>query len=215
MSTDLPTALAGHRTEPRTEPNTEPTTGPGAGRRNEPRSEPGGGKPGTAARLRALTASRAPARPGPAAAAHTLASVTSVLLLLVGIGAAVHEPLLIPPLAATAALIHSVPGLPLAQPRSVIGGHLLCATVGLTVHAVLGSSLWAAAVAAGLALGTNMLARTPHSPACATAVIAVLQGPAPARFLVSLAPAVLLLVGAGVLAARLRPTAPAYPAYWW
>ncbi|MFI5533094.1 HPP family protein [Kitasatospora sp. NPDC051853] len=176
---------------------------------------PSAEKPSSTARLRAVTASRAPARPRPAAAAHTLASVTSVLLLLVAIGAAVHEPLLIPPLAATAALIHSVPNLPLAQPRSVIGGHLLCATVGLAVHAVLGSSLWAAAIAAGLAMGTNMLARTPHSPACATAVIAVLQGPPPARFLASLAPAVLLLVGAGVLSARLRSSAPAYPSYWW
>ena len=168
-----------------------------------------------AARLRALTVSRAPARPTPAAAVHTLASATSVLLLLVAIGAAFNEPLLIPPLVASAALIHSVPTLPLAQPRSVIGGHLLCAVVGLTVHAMFGSSLWTAGVAASLALGTTMLARTPHSPACATAVIAVLQGPAPARFLATLTGAAGLLVIAGLLAARLRRNAPAYPSYWW
>ncbi|MFC8451076.1 HPP family protein [Kitasatospora sp. NPDC057223] len=171
--------------------------------------------PGPVARLRRLTVSRAPARPTPAAAAHLLASATSVLLLLVAVGAALHEPLLIPPLTASAALIHSVPTLPLAQPRSVIGGHLLCAVVGLAVHAALGSSLWTAGVAASLALGTTMLARTPHSPACATAVIAVLQGPAPARFLVALTAAAGLLVLAGLVAARLRRNAPAYPSYWW
>ncbi len=170
--------------------------------------------PRPVARLRALTVSRAPARPTPAAAAHALASATSVLLLLVAIGAAVHEPLLIPPLAASAALVHSAPALALAQPRSVIGGHLLCAAVGLAVHATFGGSLWSAAGAAGLALGTTMLARTPHSPACATAVIAVLQGPAPARFLSTLLAATILLVGAGVAAARLR-RAVAYPSYWW
>ncbi|MER8184930.1 HPP family protein [Kitasatospora sp. NPDC094015] len=179
-----------------------------------PAAAPGPAPTRPVSRLQALTTSRAPARPTPAAAAHTLASATSVLLLLVAIGTAIHEPLLIPPLAASAALIHSVPALPLAQPRSVIGGHLLCAAVGLAVHAAFGNSLWTAAAAAGLALGTTMLARTPHSPACATAVIAVLQGPAPARFLGTLGAAAVLLVGAGVLAARLRRSV-AYPAYWW
>lgn len=97
----------------------------------------------------------------------------------------------------------------------MIGGHLLCAAVGLGVHAALGSSLWSAAIAAGLALGTTMLARTPHSPACDTAVIAVLQGPPPARFLSTLAVAAVLLVLAGCAAARLRRAATPYPSYWW
>ncbi|MET7362138.1 HPP family protein [Streptomyces sp. NPDC005562] len=44
--------------------------------------------------------------------------------------------MLIPPLAASAAIIHGAPRLPLAQPRSVIVGHLLCAAVGYAVLAV-------------------------------------------------------------------------------
>ncbi|MFC6593692.1 HPP family protein [Kitasatospora paranensis] len=173
-------------------------------------------RPGATARaLRRPVTSRAPARPSPSAAAHTLGSTAAVLLMLVAVGTVIHQPLLIPPLAASAALVHSVPHLPLAQPRSVVGGHLLCGLVGLGVHATLGSSPWTAALAGVLALATTMLARTPHSPACATAVIATLQGPPPVRFVASVAGAAVLLVAGGWLTAKARRAAPAYPAYWW
>lgn len=54
-------------------------------------------------------AGRAPARPTPLAAFHSVSAVTAVLLALVAIGAALHEPVLIPPLAASAALVHAAP----------------------------------------------------------------------------------------------------------
>ncbi|MET9700867.1 HPP family protein [Streptomyces sp. NPDC006529] len=156
-----------------------------------------------------------PARPGPLAALHTISAATAVLLGLVAIGAMIHEPVLIPPLAASAALVHSVPTLPLAQPRGVVVGHFLGAVTGYGVLAAAGSSGWAAAVAAGITLAVLMLARTPHSPAVATSVIVVLQTPEPSRFVPLLLRATLLLVGAGYAASRVRPKAPRYPAYWW
>ncbi|MEU9116296.1 HPP family protein [Streptomyces sp. NPDC048483] len=157
----------------------------------------------------------APAPPSPAAALHILSGATAVLLALVAIGTLVHQAVLIPPLAASAALVHSAPTQPLAQPRSVIGGHLLSAGTGYGVLAAFGHSPWAAAAAAALALGAMMLTRTPHSPACATAVIVVLQGPDPLRFLAALLGATVLLVLAGYAASRARRKAPVYPAYWW
>ncbi|MEV7590282.1 HPP family protein [Streptomyces sp. NPDC089922] len=158
---------------------------------------------------------RPPARPTPAAALHSIAAATTVLLALVAIGAMIHEPVLIPPLAASAALVHSAPTLPLAQPRGVIVGHLVGSAVGYAVLAAAGSSGWAAAVAAGLTLAVNMAARTPHSPAVATAVIVVLQTPAPERFVPLLFGSTVLLVLTGYAASRVRRTAPRYPAYWW
>ncbi|MFH8571962.1 HPP family protein [Streptomyces sp. NPDC017993] len=160
-------------------------------------------------------AGRAPAPPPPATALYIVSAAAVVLLGLVGIGALVHEVVLIAPLAASAALVHSAPALPLSQPRSVIGGHLLCAGIGFGVLAACGSSPWAAAVAGSLALAATMIARTPHSPACATAVIVVLQSPEPLRFLALLVGACVLLVMAGYAASRARREAPAYPAYWW
>ncbi|MCC0094173.1 HPP family protein [Streptomyces flavotricini] len=162
-----------------------------------------------------ITAGRAPARPTTAAAFHSTSAVTAVLLGLVGIGALLHEPVLVPPLAASAALVHSAPTLPLAQPRGVVVGHLLGTAVGYGALAAAGSSAWAAAVAAGVTLALLMAARTPHSPACATSVVIVLQSPDPARFVPLLFGATVLLVLTGYAASRIRRKAPRYPAYWW
>ncbi|MGW6140259.1 HPP family protein [Streptomyces sp. NPDC055140] len=158
---------------------------------------------------------RAPARPTAAAAFHSISAVTAVLLGLVAIGAMIHEPVLIPPLAASAALVHSAPTLPLAQPRSIVIGHLLGAGSGYAVLALTNSSPWTAALAGGITLAATMLARTPHSAACATAVIVVLQTPAPGRFVPLLFGSTVLLSLTGFAASRVRRGAPKYPAYWW
>ncbi|MEU9254344.1 HPP family protein [Streptomyces sp. NPDC048270] len=168
-----------------------------------------------APRRRPRGSARAPARPTPAAALHSIGAATAVLLALVAIGAMIHEPVLIPPLAASAALVHSAPTLPLAQPRSVVLGHLVGSVAGYAVLAAAGSSAWAAAAAAGVTLALNMAARTPHSPAVATAVIIVLQTPAPGRFIPLLLGSAVLLVLTGYAASRVRRKAPRYPAYWW
>ncbi|MFI8966013.1 HPP family protein [Streptomyces sp. NPDC053493] len=169
----------------------------------------------TAPTASAAAARRAPARPSPAAAFHSVGAVTAVLLGLVAIGAVIHEPVLIPPLAASAALVHSAPTMPLSQPRSVVVSHLLAAAAGYATLALTGASAWAAAVAAGVTLALTTLARTPHSPACATAVVIVLQSPSPARFVPLLFGATILLVLMEFTVSRLRRAAPKYPAYWW
>ncbi|MFF4495085.1 HPP family protein [Streptomyces sp. NPDC001272] len=162
-----------------------------------------------------VPAPAAPPRPSAVAAFHSVSAATTVLLALVAVGAALHEPVLIPPLAASAALVHSAPTLPLAQPRGVIAGHLIGVACGYAVLAAAGSSAWAAALAAGLTLALLTLARTPHSPAVATAVVTVLQAPAPARFVPLLFGSTVLLVLTGYAGSRIRRTAPRYPAYWW
>ncbi|WP_440073689.1 HPP family protein [Streptosporangium sp. OZ121] len=159
-------------------------------------------------------ASRAPARPKMAVTTVATLGAVLALLALVAFGALLDQAWLIPPLAASAALVFGAPALPLAQPRSVIGGQLLSALTGFTVLALFGHSLWAAAVAGGLALGVMTLARTPHSPAAATAVIVVVQQSSPVPFLPILAAATLVLVVVGLLAGRTGVTA-RYPTYWW
>ncbi|SEP64222.1 HPP family protein [Streptomyces radiopugnans] len=158
--------------------------------------------------------SRAPARPPLLTVSVATAGSVAGLVLLVAVGAWLDQVWLIPPLAASSALVFGAPALPLAQPRSVVGGQLLSALTGFAVLAVAGSSAWGAGVAGGLALGVMMLARTPHSPAAATAVIVVAQSPDPLLFLLLLAAASALLVAVGVATGRLR-TATRYPAYWW
>ncbi|MFF0739356.1 HPP family protein [Streptomyces sp. NPDC004111] len=166
-------------------------------------------------RCAAVLAGKAPSRaPIPAVAAMTAYGV-AVMLLLVCIGVLLHEPLLIPSLAASAALVFGAPGLPLAQPRSVVGGQLISTTIGLAAVAVGGSSLWTAAVAGGLTIGAMAWARTPHSPATASAVIVVLTDPAPLTFLALLTLGTLVIVAAGALLGRVDRVSHSYPAYWW
>ncbi|MFE5947325.1 HPP family protein [Streptomyces sp. NPDC056480] len=153
-----------------------------------------------------------PPRPRPRVLLLSTAGSVAALLLLVAVGTVLDQPLLIPPLAASMALVAGAPDLPLSQPRSVLGGQLLSALTGFAVLAVAGPGLWGAAVAGGLALGVMTLARTPHSPAAATAVIVAVTSPPFWSFLGLLALACLLLVAVGLGAARV--TGRTYPVYW-
>ncbi|GAA2863645.1 hypothetical protein GCM10010517_22740 [Streptosporangium fragile] len=168
----------------------------------------------TATDARKRLRSRAPARPKMAAIAVFTAGSTIALVALVAFGTVLDQVWLMPPLVASAALVFGAPTLPLSQPRSVIGGQLLAALTGFAVLAVAGSSIWAAAVAGGLALGVTALTRTPHSPAAATATVVVAQQQPMVPFLPILVTATVVLVIIGMLIGRSRVTA-RYPTYWW
>ncbi|WP_234327896.1 HPP family protein [Streptomyces sp. NRRL F-2664] len=155
------------------------------------------------------------ARAAAVAVLHGSGAVVAALLALAALGVMVGEPVLIPSMAASAAVLHHTPGLPTAQPRTVVVAHLLGAAAGYTVLTTAPGSPWSAAVAAGLTFAATSLARTPHSPACATAVVVVLQTPAPARFVPLLFAATVVLVLGAVAASRTRRAAARYPVRWW
>ncbi|MFD7907539.1 HPP family protein [Kitasatospora sp. NPDC059747] len=159
--------------------------------------------------------SAATARPHPLHVLRATAFAIAALLLLVGTGVLLHQPLLIPPLAASAALVHGAPGLPISQPRNLVGGQLVSALIGYATLAVTGSNGWGAAVAAGISLGVMLLTHLSHSPAAATAVIVVLQAPHPLPFLPLLALATVLLVAIGLLPGRIGGHPVRYPVAWW
>ena len=121
--------------------------------------------------------------------------------------------LLFPPLAASMALIAAGTALPLAQPRNVVGGHVVSALVGFAAVALLGSGGWAAALAGACALGAMLVLRMSHSPAVGTAVIVGATAPAALPFLELLVLASLILVVFGIVGARLEGKT--YPVYWW
>jgi pSer/pThr/pTyr-binding forkhead associated (FHA) protein len=156
---------------------------------------------------------KAPARPPLLPLGLATATSVMALLALAAIGLWLRQPLLIPPLAASMALIASASALPLAQPRNVIAGQLVSALIGFAALAVGGPGIWTAATAGGLALGAMLLLRVAHSPAAATAVIVGATAPPAARFLELLAAATVILVAFGVLGARIEGKK--YPVYWW
>jgi CBS-domain-containing membrane protein len=69
------------------------------------------------------------------------------------------------------------PDVPFAQPANVIGGHVICALIGLiTVHAF-GAHAWSLGLAVGASIAAMMATRTVHPPAGFNPVIAFLGQP--------------------------------------
>jgi CBS-domain-containing membrane protein len=78
---------------------------------------------------------------------------------------------------ASAVLIYAAIKSPLAQPRNLIGGHIISALVGVACYKLFGGTLWvAAALGVSLAIVAMLVTRTLHPPGGATALIAVIGG---------------------------------------
>jgi hypothetical protein len=157
--------------------------------------------------------SAAPARPAPRSTLLATLTILVALATLAAAGALTHLPLLFPPLAASMALIAAGAALPLAQPRNVLGGHVVSALVGFAAVALIGSGGWAAALAGACALGAMLVLRISHSPAVGTAVIVGATAPSVLQFMELLVLASVILVAFGIVGARLDGKK--YPVYWW
>jgi len=76
---------------------------------------------------------------------------------------------------ASAVLIYGAIESPLAQPRNLIGGHVLSAVVGVTCYQLLNSHIWLAGpLAVATAIALMHATKTLHPPGGATALIAVI-----------------------------------------
>lgn len=75
------------------------------------------------------------------------------------------------PFGATCVLLFGVPTSPFAQPRNILGGYMIAATIGLVLLHVLGNSIFVMALAVGLALVLMQVFRVVHPPAGAMSFI--------------------------------------------
>lgn len=83
--------------------------------------------------------------------------------------------LLIASFGASSVLIYGAIQSPMAQPRNLIGGHLVSAIIGVTVYQTLPDILWLTApLAVALAIVCMQITKTMHPPGGATALIAVI-----------------------------------------
>lgn len=110
-----------------------------------------------------------------------------------------HYPLAVIPFATSIVLVIGSPEAEPAQPRALIGGHVVSALVGFAVLKLAGPHAWAAAVAVGLSILAMYLTGTFHPPAGINPLL-VVSGNLPWTFLFApvLAGAVLLTVFAYV-----------------
>ena len=145
--------------------------------------------------------------------------VAAVALLHAGLFEPRDLSLLIGSFGASAVLLYGAVRSPLAQPRNLIGGHVLSAIVGVSAQLWLGGTPWlAAAVAVSVAIAIMHLTRTLHPPGGATALIAVIGGDSVHQlgYLYVLVPAAL---GASVmlviaLLVNNIPKTRKYPEFW-
>ncbi len=85
--------------------------------------------------------------------------------------------LLVGSFGASAVLLYGAITSPLAQPRALLGGHVVSALVGVTAYQVLPSPMWlAAALGVATAVALMHATKTLHPPGGATALIAVIGG---------------------------------------
>jgi len=76
---------------------------------------------------------------------------------------------------ATSVLIYGVIQSPLAQPRNLIGGHIISAIIGVTVCQLLPDIIWLTApLAVSLSIVAMQYTKTMHPPGGATTLIAVI-----------------------------------------
>ncbi|MBF0428678.1 MAG: HPP family protein [Magnetococcales bacterium] len=76
---------------------------------------------------------------------------------------------------ASAVLLYAAPTSPLAQPRNLLGGHLVSAFIGVVFFQMVPQQAWlASSLAVSLSIVGMHLTRTLHPPGGATALIAVI-----------------------------------------
>jgi CBS domain-containing membrane protein len=76
---------------------------------------------------------------------------------------------------ASSVLVYGAVNSPLAQPRNLIGGHVLSALVGVTVYKLCPDILWLnASLAVAFSIVVMQITKTMHPPGGATALIAIL-----------------------------------------
>lgn len=76
---------------------------------------------------------------------------------------------------ASSVLVYGAIQSPLAQPRNLIGGHIVSAIVGVTIYKIIPDIIWLnAPLAVGLSIVLMQVTKTLHPPGGATALIAVI-----------------------------------------
>ncbi len=136
-------------------------------------------------------------------------------------------PLMAIPFATSIVLVMGSPEAEPAQPRALVGGHLVATLVGLCAVKIAGPGPWVAAAAVGLSIIAMHLTRTFHPPAGIDPLVIVIHDMSWSFLLAPVAAGALMLavfaflwhnalgrVVAGTRAGA-RPGARSWPQRWW
>lgn len=124
-----------------------------------------------------------------------------------------NVPLLIPSFGASVALLYAACHTPYAQPRNVLGGHVLSALSGVVIFKLFGGDWWALTLAVALAITLMLATKTLHPPGGATAFVAVYNGQGFSFIFLPVALGAAMLILAALIFNNLLSTRK-YPQYW-
>lgn len=142
-----------------------------------------------------------------------LISGTGSILAILAVTQMAGHPLLIGSFGASAVLLFGAAESPLAQPRNLLGGHLISAVVAVSIVAMGASGMCAVSLAVGISIFLMYLTRTIHPPGGATALIGV-QGHAGLSFiLIPVLAGTLILLAVALLTNNLVHHRQ-YPKHW-
>ena len=108
---------------------------------------------------------------------------------------ATHTPLLLSSFGASTFLVVSDPHHPFAQPKALIGGHVLSTAMGLACLHTLGTGFASLGLAVALAVGLMMLTKTVHPPAAGNPILVFTLGASWPFLLLPTGVGVVVLVG--------------------
>jgi CBS-domain-containing membrane protein len=123
-------------------------------------------------------------------------------------------PLVIIPFATSIVLVIGSPETEPAQPRALIGGHVMSTVVGLVVLLITGPYAWAAALAVGLAILAMYVTGTFHPPAGINPLLVISNNLSWSFLLVPVLAGALLLTAFACVWHRWIRRRP-WPQSWW
>jgi len=128
-------------------------------------------------------------------------------------------PLVAIPFATSIVTVLGSPKAEPAQPRALVGGHLISTIVGLFIVKIFGPTAWAAAMAVGIAMLIMHLTGTFHPPAGIDPLVVVMNNMSWSFLIMPVGIGALLLAGFAYawhnLVARGANSADTWPQRWW
>lgn len=158
--------------------------------------------------------------------AYRRPSVFLARLLWVGLGAGVAitialtvttmgaNPLLLASLGGSTLFLFGLTKLPAAQPRSLFGGHLIAAAMGIACFKLFGVTTLAYALSVSFTIMLLLLLRSVHPPAAANALLMVKEEAGWFALFDTVFLGVLCLAVTASLWSRLIPGSVTYPVRW-
>ena len=151
---------------------------------------------------------RSPTKVGALAALFGLTAIA----LIAGLAQISQMPLILGSFGASCVIL-GYPDSPFAQPRNIIGGHLIATIVGLLCLSLFGPHWWSMALAVAVSIGLMHGLGLVHPPAGSNPVIVMLTQPGWGFILFPTLTGAVLLVLVALLYHNAEP-GKSYPRYW-